>query len=99
MSQEIEKIDDLHSDQKSKTLVLAMASLPNECNIPGYWETLAENTNDWAPQISASPFWRAANSHIENWKKEYRRETQGLLYKGSEFPSFVGKSAARICTI
>lgn len=70
--------------------------LPSECNVPGYWDTLASNTEDWAPMITAGPFWRNANTQLESWKKEYRRLFNGILYKGPELPTFVGKSAGRI---
>lgn len=96
MSQEIEKPDTSQRGVKSRLAGSVMDDLPSECSIPGYWETLAENTEDWAPAASVSPVWRAANAQIENWKKEYRRDFQGLLYKGSSLPKFVGKSAARI---
>lgn len=73
-----------------------LEKLPNSCRIPGYWETLASNTDDWAPLITASRFWRAANTELEGWNKEYRREHGGLLYKHKELPPFVGKSLHRI---
>jgi hypothetical protein len=72
------------------------AGLPAECAIPGYWDTLASNTDDWAPIITAGPLWRDIGSSLEGWKKEYRRENGGVLFKGASLPPFVGKSAARI---
>lgn len=70
--------------------------LPAHCATPGYWEALAENTNYWAPEISAGPFWQKANAALEGWRKEYRREFGGDLNTGLNLPNFVGKSAARI---
>jgi hypothetical protein len=96
MSHEIERVDTSQRRLNSRLITSFLADLPSECSIPGYWETLADNTNDWAPVISAGPFWRDANKQIELWKKEYRREFQGLLYKGSALPNFIGKSADRI---
>jgi hypothetical protein len=70
--------------------------LPKECSIPGYWSSLAQNTDDWAPQISVGPLWRAANSQLDSWQKEYRRECGGTLLVGSSLRAFVGKSEDRI---
>lgn len=70
--------------------------LPNDCSTPGYWTSLAENSNDWAHEISACHFWRDANAALPRWKKEYRRDHGGALGLGDGLPSFVGKSAQRI---
>lgn len=96
MSQQIEQNDDSRSAIKSPSIETFLTQFRSECSIPGYWETLAENTTDWAHVISASPFWRDAAKNLELWKKEYRRETGGILYKGSVLPPFVGKSTERI---
>lgn len=69
--------------------------LPQACRVPGYWESLASNSDDWAHEITAGPFWRAANAELEKWKKEYRRD-KGVLIREAAFPSFIGKSATRI---
>lgn len=73
-----------------------LKQLPEQCATPGYWLSLAQNTVDWAPEVSASPLWRRANSSLENWQKEYRREIGGTLFVGASLPAFVGKSEARI---
>lgn len=70
--------------------------LPPECSVPGYWDTLAENTEDWAPVISVSALWRSASAELDSWKKEYHRTTSGILIKGTSLPNFIGKSAHRI---
>ena len=64
--------------------------------MPGFWDTLGKNTDDWAPIASVSPFWRQANASLETWKKEYRRESGGILIKGGKLNDFVGKSGERI---
>lgn len=69
---------------------------PKECCVPGYWATIAENATDWAPVVSASPYWRTVNGALENWKREYQRERGGVLFRGAQLPQFVGKSEARI---
>jgi hypothetical protein len=96
MSHQIERSDTMQRIVKPKHIPSFLAELPTDCSVPGYWETLAENTDDWAPVVSASPLWRAANGQLEIWKKEYRREFQGQLFKGNALPTFVGKSADRI---
>lgn len=70
--------------------------LPDTCRVPGYWEALAFNSDNWAHEISASPLWREAKDNLENWKKEYRRKYSGSLYKESTLQNFVGKAAGRI---
>lgn len=68
---------------------------PKECQIPGYWASLAENTNTWAAEVSAGPLWQKVNTELPNWRKEYFRERGGVLNTGT-LPTFVGKSARRI---
>lgn len=69
---------------------------PKQCAIPGYWKTIAENSDDWARAVTVSPLWTNANSELDEWKREYRREFSGILYKGGGLPNFIGKSPERI---
>lgn len=94
MSQDVAK--PTHGQRSAFTADSILEMLPAECNIPGFWETLERNTHDWAPIASVSPIWRQANANIETWKKEYRRESGGVLIKGSKLNDFVGKSGERI---
>jgi hypothetical protein len=70
--------------------------LPAACLIPGYWDTVSSNTDDWAPTITVSALWRAANAELSGWKKEYQRELGGILLKGSTLGAFIGKGSNRI---
>ena len=70
-------------------------NIPADCLIPGYWDSLAENTKYWAGEISAGPLWQSVNTELVNWRKEYYRNLGGVLSTGI-IPKFVGKSAARI---
>ena len=94
MSQVITVGEKNHGGASSNDSLLDI--LPADCKIPGYWDTLEINTLDWAPNASVSPFWRQANSNLEVWKKEYRREFGGALFKGAKLNDFVGKSGERI---
>ncbi|GAB3499480.1 hypothetical protein GCM10027399_24870 [Curvibacter fontanus] len=96
MSYDIAKPIVAEGKQGATTHESILERLPTQCSIPGYWPSLAQNTEDWAPVVSASPLWRNANTQLESWQKEYRREIGGTLFVGPSLPPFVGKSEARI---
>lgn len=96
MSQEILKIPEQPERRKIEGEQPAIKFLPPECSVPGYWDTLATNTIDWANEVSAGPFWREAKAHLQNWRKEYRRQSSGDLDSAGTLPDFVGKASDRI---
>lgn len=85
----------LDSTASDHNLIGNSYALPEECAIPGYWESVASNSNDWALQISVSPLWQSVKNNLHNWSKEYRRSCGESLMKEAALPSFVGKSAER----
>lgn len=95
MSPEIEQKNGSSSSPLAQALRAMPDNVPSECKIPGYWKSLAENTNSWAAEISAGPLWQKMNVELVNWRKEYRREFGGVLSAGN-VRDFVGKSAERI---
>lgn len=96
MSQEIVQTSAKTSSRNNIGEENFQKQLPSDCSVPGYWEALAENSNNWAHEISASPFWRSVNTELQLWRKEYRRSNGGALDTGVALPSFVGKSSLRI---
>ncbi len=63
---------------------------------PGYWDLLAENSNQWAKEVSISPFWEAAKTELPKWSAEFYARTGGPLLPTLGLPSFVGKGAEGI---
>lgn len=96
MSHETAEIKVTGSNKATSTDQKILDRLPEQCAIPGYWRSLAQNTTFWAPEISAGPFWQNANSELEGWRREYRRQFSGVLNTGACFSNFVGKSEDRI---
>lgn len=95
MSLEIEQENMSGSSKITRAKQDILDKMPNSCATPGYWKSLAENTESWAGEVSAGPLWREINKELVNWRKEYYRDFSGTLNTGS-LPNFVGKSATRI---
>lgn len=95
MSLEIDQTNVPGSPQVARARRSILDNMRAECSIPGYWNSLAENTNSWAGEISAGLLWQNINTELVNWRKEYHRDFGGVLSTGIT-PKFVGKSAARI---
>lgn len=96
MSQEIAKPISIEDKKSFVPPSDILGRLPAQCATPGYWASLAKNSENWAPEVSVSPIWRAANNQLEEWQREYRRQFGGTLIVGHALPNFVGKSEARI---
>lgn len=95
MSQEIIRNTEQVVLSKRDAQYEVLQCLPPVCLIPGYWDTLAQNSENWAQEVSVSPFWRGVKEHLVNWRKDYRRTYSGELYTNLELPGYVGKSAER----
>ena len=96
MSQEIIRDTEFVALSKKDAEHDQLQFLPPACLIPGYWDTLAQNSDSWAQEVSVGPFWRDAKEHLVNWRKDYRRTYNGELYSNVALPNYVGKSAERI---
>lgn len=96
MSNETEMTTVNDGDQTRASDQSIIDQLPGQCVMPGYWKTLAENSKNWAPEISAGPLWQQVKTDMDAWRREYRREHGGELYIGTTLPHFVGKSEDRI---
>ena len=79
------------------TLQRKLASLRPETALPGFWESIAANCDQWAREISAGPFWAEIDKKLDQWRSEYRQATKGAdLLARTGMPPFVGKSATSI---
>jgi hypothetical protein len=67
-----------------------------EVGMPGYWDNLEVNCEQWAGEISVCPFWNEANQQFNQWRVDYQDETKVPLLTQPELPPFVGKGQARI---
>ena len=73
-----------------------MAERFPETGLPGYWETLAENCDQWANEVTVSRFWKEAETCLPKWRTGFRAKFKGDLLTGLSLPKFVGKEAKRI---
>ncbi len=56
------------------------------------WRLIEVNTNNWAAEVSASPFWQDAKSSISQWRQEYRASHGAALLEKPDLPQFQSKS-------
>jgi hypothetical protein len=86
---EFSSAEQLHDE----ALLKMLASRRPEIGIPGYWETLASNCEQWALEIFAGPFWSESGKRLDQWRTEYKQRTTADLLAQAGLPSFVAKSA------
>jgi hypothetical protein len=73
----------------------AAAPLHPLVSVPGYWDALETNCEDWAALVSASRFWRSAQHSMPSWMDEYRATTGSDLVASQALAAFVGKKKGR----
>lgn len=66
-----------------------------EVGVPGYWDTLQDNCNQWAKEITVRPFWEEAKKRLSLWRYKYRRKTGEALLSTRELPDFKAKDKVR----
>lgn len=74
------------------------AELRPEIRVPGYWDNLTENCEQWASEVSVCPLWKAFDKHRPAWRTEFHQQTGGALLVSDELPQFCGKKHKRIQT-
>ena len=74
----------------------ALAIKRPELVLPGYWDTLGTNCDQWAAELTVSPFWRQATTELPRWRQEFRDKQAAELLSQSELPKFQGKSVVSI---
>lgn len=67
-----------------------------ETSIPGYWGNLEKNTDQWAIDVSGSPFWGSIKAEVAKWSNEYRTNNSGNLLAKPGLSNFIGKKESRI---
>jgi hypothetical protein len=72
------------------------AILRPEVAVPGYWDSLAENCQQWADEISICPLWKAVAKHQPAWSNEFSQLTTGSLLASPLIPQFTSKSVRRM---
>lgn len=68
-----------------------LAQRRSEVAVPGYWKTIADNCAQWAPEVSAGPYWARARSMLDRWRTEYRLLTGADLLVKVGLPDFLSK--------
>lgn len=68
-----------------------LSSLRADFALPGYWEALEANCEQWASDISAGFLWNEVNRRLAHWRSEYRAETNSDLLSSIDLPRFVAK--------
>ena len=56
-----------------------MVDLFPETGLPGYWKTLAENSDQWASEVTVSRFWKEAEICLPKWRTGFHAEFKGDL--------------------
>lgn len=72
------------------------AKLRPEIAVPGYWESLQENCDDWARYASVGPLWNEVKKKIPIWSNEFYAKTGGALLSLPDLPDFRVKGVDRI---
>lgn len=67
-----------------------------ETLLPGYWNSIASNCQQWASEVSTSPYWAEATTLLSQWRTEFRATCNSDLLNATALPSFVGKSEESI---
>lgn len=67
-----------------------------EISLPGYWSSLSENCEQWADDVSVSPFWKQFERNRSSWSNEFYQTRSGALLARDELPKFCGKKHPRI---
>ena len=64
--------------------------------IPGYWDALEENCQQWATDLSVAPFWKAVKERQLTWSNEFQRNTSGALLARPGIGDFSAKRSKRV---
>ena len=73
------------------------AKIRPEILVPGYWDALQRNCEQWADEISVCPFWKAVKKEAPAWGKAFAEKTGGgELSAQPDLPTFLGKGSKRI---
>lgn len=62
----------------------------------GYWQLIASNSERWAGELGAGPYWNEAAKSLALWRQDFRQHFGGALLANEGLPPFFGKSAASI---
>lgn len=68
-----------------------LATLRPEVRLPGFWANLSENSARWAEELSVGPFWTEAKRRLDQWRTEYRADTDADLFSQPGLPNFTAK--------
>src|SRR5208337_3903471 len=86
----------LEPSKKEQEWLTHLASVRPETTLPGYWDTLANNCDDWAREITVSSFWTEAKKILPSWANDYSSRFGDSLRSMQGLPHFEGKGARRI---
>jgi hypothetical protein len=73
-----------------------LTAVRSEVQIPGYWGSVAENCARWSEELSVGPFWALAKKRLDQWRTEYRTDTDADLLPSSGLPNFSPKAEKSI---
>jgi hypothetical protein len=72
----------------------ALIAARSEVGTPGYWDTVAANTEQWAQDVRTGRFWLALERKLPEWRQGF--SAKGALLAQEGLPPFAGKGANRI---
>jgi hypothetical protein len=73
----------------------ASEKLRSDLAVAGFWDTLEQNCNQWADDVTVSPFWKAVKDRQLTWSNDFQRKTSGALLANPGIPPFVPKTIKR----
>lgn len=82
----------LHPKLSEEECLRELANIRSEVLLPGFWKNLAENSEQWAEEVSVGPFWAEAEHRLDQWRTEYRSTNDGDLLSRPGLPKFESKS-------
>lgn len=87
---------DTHCHLTEAEWLTELNDVRSEVSIPGYWDVIGTNCQNWAKEVSANPFWASAKEQLTQWISEYRSMTGGPLLARPGLPDFNPKDVNRI---
>ena len=86
------------SEQSAEEILSALESQWPLIKIPGYWDSLVENCENWAAEVSNNKLWNEIKKLLPDWKSEHRKVTGNPLLSVEGLMDFTHKGKRRILT-
>lgn len=73
------------------SLLIEIGNYCPDFAVPGYWDMLEQNCNQWAKDITAGYFWEEVKRNLPQWRIEYQSKTKSNLLANPNLPIFIAK--------